>query len=376
MTTGEISAATSETVTAREIDQQPGLWNLVYADASGPHADPALAEFLRDPAVRIVLTGAGTSAFVGEILAPALRRSLRRRVDAVATTDIVADPRAVFAEDIPTLLVSFARSGDSPESTAATAFADATLSTVRHLVITCNADGELARLHGGRADSTVHTMPAAANDRGFAMTSSFSCMLLAAQLLLAPGSADSDAVTRTSAAAQRILDERADAVAALAGRRYRRVVFLGSDTFAGLAREAALKLLELTAGRIVSHPDTPLGFRHGPKAILDDDTLAVVFVSTDPYTRRYDEDIATELRAALGDDHVVAITADGTDATWDVGDLAGLPEPLTALPYVVVAQRFALLSSVELGLTPDNPFPSGELNRVVQGVTIHELPAD
>jgi tagatose-6-phosphate ketose/aldose isomerase len=44
------------------------------------------------------------------------------------------------------------------------------------------------------------------------------------------------------------------------------------------------------------------------------------------------------------------------------------------LPYAVLAQQFALLASVECGLTPDNPFPSGELSRVVRGITIYSLP--
>ena len=50
------------------------------------------------------------------------------------------------------------------------------------------------------------------------------------------------------------------------------------------------------------------------------------------------------------------------------------PDSLIALPYAVLAQQFALLASVECGLAPDNPFPSGELSRVVRGITIYSLP--
>jgi tagatose-6-phosphate ketose/aldose isomerase len=364
--------------TAAEIRQQPELWKLVasQAELGRRSADGFLAPLLGDQRARIILAGAGTSAFAGQVLAPALTGRLRRRVDAAATTDIVASPRDVLGEDVPTLLVSLARSGDSPESTATTAIADELLSAVRHLVITCNPHGQLAKAHADRADSLVLFMPAAANDRGFAMTSSFTCMLLAAQLALDPGGPGGGYVGRLGAAADQLLAERTGQLAGLVERRYRRVVYLGSGALTGLAREAALKLLELTAGQVVSYWDSSLGFRHGPKAVLDRGTLCVVFVSTDSYSRRYDEDIADELRRALGDEHVVEVSAHpgGSRPAWFIGDLSHVPDSLVALPYAVLAQQFALLASLELGLTPDNPFPSGELSRVVRRVGIYPLP--
>ncbi|HEX6933158.1 MAG TPA: SIS domain-containing protein [Streptosporangiaceae bacterium] len=364
--------------TAAEIRQQPQLWKLVAAEAERRRGstDDFLRPLLSDQRVRIMLSGAGTSAFAGQVLAPALTGRLRRRVDAVATTDIVSSPRAVLGEDVPTLLVSLARSGDSPESTAATAIADELLSSVRHLVITCNSYGQLAKAHSARADSLVLLMPAAANDRGFAMTSSFTSMLLAAQLALDPDGSVSGYVDRLGAAADRLLAERTGRLAGLAARRYRRVVYLGSGALTGLAREAALKLLELTAGQVVSYWDSPLGFRHGPKAFLEQGTLCFVFVSADPYSRRYDEDIADELRHALGDEHVVEVSvhAGSGRPTWHIGDLGHIADSLIALPYAVIAQQFALLASLEHGLAPDNPFPSGELSRVVRGINIYALP--
>ncbi len=379
MTVGRADGRAADSpATAAEIRQQPGLWQLVAADAERRRraTDGFLRPLLSDQRTRIVLSGAGTSAFAGQVLAPALTGRLRRRVDAAATTDIVASPREVLGEDVPTLLVSLARSGDSPESTATTDLADQLLSSVRHLVITCNGDGQLAKAHADRDDSMVLVMPPAANDRGFAMTSSFTSMLLAAQLTLDPDGSAGGHAGRLGAAAGQLLAERGGQLAGLVARRYRRVVYLGSGALTGLAREAALKLLELTAGQVVSYWDSSLGFRHGPKAVLEEGTLCVVFVSTDPYSRRYDEDIADELRRALGDEHVVEVSAHagGDRPAWHVGDLGDLPDSLVALPYVVLAQELALLTSVGLGLTPDNPFPSGELSRVVRRVGIYPLP--
>ncbi|SMQ73162.1 galactosamine 6-phosphate isomerase AgaS [Plantibacter sp. VKM Ac-1784] len=372
-----ITTIVGSEATVREITQQPDVWleaSTVIA-ARREEIDAFLAPLLARPELRIVLTGAGTSAFIGEIAAPALTRTLRRRIDAVATTDIVSNPQESFAEDVPLLLVSFARSGNSPESVAATELADQSLAEVHHLVITCDETGELYRRHHDRASSLTVLMPLRSNDEGFAMTSSFSSMLLSVLLIL--GGADDAAVQALAAGATTILDQREVDIRALANEGCERVVYIGSGPLTGLARESALKLLELTAGRIVTYYDSALGFRHGPKAVVDDSTLVVVYLSSDPYTRRYDLDIVTELRATLSPERVIAISSEPVDGAtaydWVLPELAGLDDAQLAIGYVLVAQLLGLSYSLQLGATPDNPFPSGTVNRVVQGVRIHEF---
>ncbi|WP_370666410.1 SIS domain-containing protein [Streptomyces sp. IBSBF 2507] len=378
---GTLPVDDSAVHTVREITQQPALWREVdrIVTASRESLDAFLRPLVARGDLRVVLTGAGTSAFAGQVLAPALSRRLGRRVDAVPTTDLVADPRGCLAEDLPTLLVSFARSGDSPESVAATALADQVLSEVHHLVITCNEQGRLAREHAQRPESQVLLMPAASNDRGFAMTSSFTCMTLAALLTLG-GDAYDGVAERLARAAESIIEEgAADRTAgALVDRAPERIVFLGSGPLKGLAAESALKVLELTGGTLMAVPESSLGFRHGPKAVLNERTVAVVYVSNDPYTRQYDHDIVAELRGNLPAGSVVAVCADtgvaaeDTDA-WPLPGLDDVEDAALALPAVVYAQLIALRASRARGLRPDNPFPSGEVNRVVQGVILHSL---
>jgi tagatose-6-phosphate ketose/aldose isomerase len=367
--------------TAREIFQQPALWREVGSEVVSrrERTEAFLRPLLERSDLRIVLTGAGTSAFAGEVLAPALSKELRRGVEAVSTTKIVASPVECFAGDQPTLLVSFARSGDSPESVAATELAERCLTEVYHLVVTCNPAGELRRRHTGTDRSLVLLMPEGSNDEGFAMTSSFTCMMLATWLTLAGSPLGDGLAERLAVSAERVLATQGAAARTLAERGYERIVYLGSGPLAGLARESALKLLELTAGGVVSYFDSALGFRHGPKAVLDDRTLAIVYLSNDPYTRQYDLDIAAELRQALGTDSVVAISADGAgdlgDADpWHIEGLDDVGDAALALPFVLSAQLLGLHFSLALGRTPDNPFPSGAVNRVVQGVRIHDLP--
>lgn len=369
------TAPTGSEHTTREIVQQPRVWretrDMIAAERD--RIDEFLARHVAAN-TRIVLTGAGTSAFVGEIAAPALARATGMRFDAVATTDIVADPRAAFAEDVPTLLVSFARSGRSPESVAATLLAEEVLAEVHHLIITCDVTGDLFRTHSARAGDLVLVMPEGTNDLSFAMTSSFSSMLLSALLVFAPELADG--VETAAAAGEWALGAGAAMPAELAAVPYERVVYLGSGPLTGLSRESALKLLELTAGRIVALHDSSLGFRHGPKSVLDDRTLVVVYVSSDPYTRSYDLDILAELRATPGAHDVVAVDHVGAEhdgRAWAVPGIDRLTDALRALPSAVFAQSLALQQSLRLGLTPDNPFPSGDVNRVVKGVRIHSL---
>jgi putative AgaS family sugar isomerase len=374
-TTPQASELRGGEATIREISRQPDVWRELADLLAVRRAelDAFLAPLLARPELRVVLTGAGTSAFAGGVAAAALTRRLGRRFDAVATTDIVSSPLAAFGEDVPTLLVSFARSGNSPESTAATRLADQILSEVHHLVITCDENGALYREHEGAERSQVVLMPERSNDSGFAMTSSFTSMLLTALTLFT--ASDGAAIETVAEAAERVIAGRWEQLERIAARRYRRVVYLGSGPFAALAQEAALKLLELTAGQVVSFHDSSLGFRHGPKAVLDEETLALVFVSTDDYTRLYDLDIVKELRQVLGDEQVLVVTAGegGGDDVLQLEGLRQLDDAFTAVAAIVPAQILALSFAFEVGTTPDNPFPNGSVNRVVQGVEIHEF---
>jgi tagatose-6-phosphate ketose/aldose isomerase len=376
VTSSPIPAQEDGGATILEIGQQPDAWREVTANLD-EHARGFLRDVTSRPDLRVILTGAGSSAFAGTIAAPALRRHLDRRVEAIATTSIVASPLDHLERGTPTLIVSFGRSGNSPESLATTALADELVDDVWHLILTCDRAGELGRAHQGRANSLVVYMPERTNDVGFAMTSSLTSMLLTCLLLLGP--AKPDDTEALAQAAQHVIERQAE-IRALAQTKKQRFVYLGSGPLVGLARESALKLLELTAGEVVTYFDSPLGFRHGPKSVLDADTLVVVYVSVDPYTRRYDLDIIAEIRAQLGPDSVAVISTqqipEALGQAVVLPGLDGLDDSSVALAYLVFAQYLALFTSLEYGKTPDNPFPSGEVSRVVKGVTIYPMSAN
>ncbi|MGE0034995.1 MAG: SIS domain-containing protein [Xanthobacteraceae bacterium] len=364
--------------TAREIAQQPAMLRETFVALSEREAELRgfVRPLLENSETRTILTGAGTSAFIGECLAPYLAARLLGRVEAIATTDLVSAPYLYFEPQTPTLLVSFARSGNSPESVAAVELADRCVGAMHHLAVTCNPQGALIDKlrHGG--NGTTVLLPEATHDRSFAMTSSFSCMLTAALVALAGFDGMQARIERSAQSVTGVIAAQGDAMRTLAARGHERVIYLGSHMFKGLAREAALKLLELTDGQIVSAFDSPMGFRHGPKAMVNAGTLVVIFLSNDDYTRRYDLDLMHEVQSDGRSGGMLAICAHDRDVPAGVERIVvpGMQdaEDIDLLvPYIVGPQMFAFEQSLVRGITPDNPNPSGTVNRVVQGVRIH-----
>jgi tagatose-6-phosphate ketose/aldose isomerase len=360
--------------TAREIAQQPAMLRKTQEilSARRDSLQRFLAPVREKAALRIILTGAGSSAFIGECLAPHFGATLRRRVEAIATTDLVCAPHLYLSKQVPTLLVSFARSGNSPESIAAVDLAQRFVADIHHLAVTCNPEGALARK--GLGETIL--LPEETHDRSFAMTSSFSCMTYAALAACLGIDEMQPRVTRIAHATETVISAHLKTLQEMAARKYERVIYLGSAVLKGLAREAALKLLELTDGEIISAWESPLGFRHGPKTIVNDRALVVIFVSNHPYTRRYDLDLLEEIRRDGRAGGVLALSAREDGIATQVERILVLSmqdaEDIDLLfPFLAAAQIFAFEASLACGISPDNPSRTGTVHRVVQGVRIH-----
>lgn len=372
--------------TAKEIIQQPDTWresvkNLIKNKIE---IKSFIDFFLSKKEFRIILTGAGTSAFAGEVCEPYLTSLLNKRVEAIATTDLVASPKSYFIKDIPTLLVSFARSGNSPESVHAVNLASQLVDDLYQVVITCNENGKLAKNTVNDEKSLLLLMPPQTNDLGFAMTSSFTTMVLNAMAVFNINNIEnfSSDVDKLSNSVNDFIENNIEKVTSLSNEDFERIVYLGSSTSKGIARESALKVLELTAGKVNASYDTPLGFRHGPKSVVDDETVSVIYISNDEYTRKYDLDLAKEMLAHKKNDKVVIVgdnieedILNKADYVFNVENINYTVENEVLLPLqqIIFGQMLSFLKSVNLGITPDNPCPTGEVNRVVQGVILHEL---
>ena len=366
--------------TACEIAQQPAMLRRTHATlvAERDTVERFLRPLLDRPATRVIMTGAGTSSFIGECLAPYLCAALPCRVEAIPTTDLVSAPCLYLEAQTPTLLVSCARSGDSPESVAALALAEELVGEIHHLAITCNRGGALARRVGAAGNGIAILLPEETNDRSFAMTSSFTCMMYAALATLCGIARMQARVDRAARAVETVIATQADAMKELAAKGYERVVYLGSHIFKGLAHEAALKLLELTDGRVIAVHESPLGFRHGPKTIVNERTLVVIFLSSDAHTRRYDVDLLGEIArdGKAGGLLVICGRDEGLPAGVErilIPAMADAQDVDLLIPFIAAPQMLAFEAAISRGLSPDRPNVSGTVHRVVQGVRIHTL---
>ncbi|MDB8658247.1 SIS domain-containing protein [Streptococcus anginosus] len=371
-------------ITTREIYQQPQVWQIAFENYKA-QADE-IAAFLNNidekyDYIKVILTGAGTSAYVGETLLPYFRKIYDERkwnFNAIATTDVVANPLAYLHKEVPTILVSFARSGNSPESVAVVDLAKDIVEELYQITITCAAEGKLAQQAHGDERNLLLLQPAPSNDAGFAMTSSFTSMMLTALLVFDK----TDLVTKEEkisaliALSQEMLDSAA-AIQKMVSLDYNRVIYLGAGPFFGLAHEAQLKILELTAGQVATMYESPVGFRHGPKSLVNEKTVVVVFGSTDSYTKLYDLDLVREV---AGDEiaRKVILLTDQKEDLENVEQVIFSSQQLAddvyrVFLYIVYGQLFALLTALKVNNRPDTPSPTGTVNRVVQGVIIHSF---
>lgn len=371
----------TDTHTSKEVVQQPDTWTKVWEKIDKEHQ--RLISFLRPlqqmDGLNIILTGAGSSAFVGDAVSALWLKNFQCPVQAIPTTDLVTHFRERVPTDKPLLLISFARSGNSPESTAAVQRADDYCNEVYHLAITCNPDGQLAQM-ASRVNSYVFLLPPEAEDQSLAMTNSFTSMALAASLIPSLLSQPSETISREveqlAKYGQFIIDNFLDKLQQVAQTDFNRVIFLGSGSLSGIARESHLKVQELSNGKVIGKFDSFLGFRHGPKAILDDNTLIVYLMSNNEKVSRYEEDLIEQIAQHEYDLTTMAITEGGNvcpDIDYCLNmDSEGLDGNMWAILCTLPAQIVGFYKSVLLGYNPDNPSPDGAISRVVEGVTIYD----
>ena len=367
--------------TATEIRQQPELWRETYKLILDQKE--SIQRFINknvDKNTRIVLTGAGTSDYVGDTVALELNKKLEAKVEAIATTDIVSNPNEYIEKNVKIILVSYARSGNSPESIGAYDLFENNVDDITQIVITCNKDGDLAKRCVNNEKNMLVLMPEKSNDKSFAMTSSFSCMTLATLLIFDIENIEKNKefVEIVSSQAEEILDNRWSEIKQLVDYEAERVVYLGSGTLKGLCQEMALKNLELTSGQVTTICESVLGFRHGPKSIINDKTLVIIMATNEEYTKLYDIDLIKEIHNDLGNHKLAVITYENDEimkencSNYICVNGKAIPNIYKVFNYMIFGQMFGYLSSLKLNISPDNPRPDGTVNRVVKGVVIHQ----
>lgn len=380
--TKEELSSLKATYTANEIYQQPELWKetLNIVENNKEAINKFLEKNLNKDNVRIILTGAGTSAYVGDTIYLYLAKKLGKRVEAIATTDFVSNPDEYIDENANTLLVSYARSGNSPESVGTYDLFEKKVKNLAHIVVTCNKEGELAKKSQEKEGNLVLIMPEKSNDKSFAMTSSFTCMTLATLLLfdIANLEKNKKIVEELATKGQASLDNQWKDAKAISDLGAERIVYVGSGALKGLCHEMALKNLELTSGKQVTVCESILGFRHGPKSIINNNTLVIFLCSTNYYTALYDYDLIKEVYNDEGTQKVAVLSYFDRENLKEISHKyitangSKLDDTFIAFNYIILGQMISFFNSLRLEISPDNPRPDGTVNRVVQGVIIHE----
>ncbi len=370
--------------TVREILQQPATWAETASRLDGHAA--VLSAALAESAVgsgegALVLTGSGSSLFVGECQSLALQQALRVPVSVVPAGLLLTNPEGALPPKGPFLLVSIARSGDSPESVAVFENLIRTEPRARHLVLTCNGEGRLARTAERRSGVWRLILDERTNDRSLVMTSSFTNLTLATGALawlrrLGDFRAQADALARCAAC---LFLEGTAALAGVSRSGFRSAVYLGSGCHLGAAREAALKMTEMTAGRVSGWAESYLGLRHGPMSAIQADTLVVAFLSADPLARAYEVDLLREIdrkklglqRVLVGQQASAELEAGAADVVVELEEARTLVDAQLAILDVVVGQILAFFRCRQEGLRPDTPSSAGIISRVVEPFAVH-----
>lgn len=362
-------------VTIDEIKNQPKMWldTLNRVKAKKSEID-SFFEKIKEENVNVIFTGAGTSNYVGDVIYPHFNKVCDKKYNflSIPTTDIVSNPEQ-FLVNKPTILVSFARSGNSPESVAAIKLAEKCIDKLYQIVVTCSETGALAKKAENEENTLLMLLNKETNDKGFAMTSSFSSMAVCAIAIFDKNSFDS--IEKMAELGEKAINDE-EKFKEVASLEFDRIVYLGSGSLGKLAREAQLKILELTAGKVTTCFDSSLGFRHGPKSYVDEKTLIVDFVSNNKYTRLYDIDIINEISQDSIAKLVYPVYIDKNSIfengyRFENGE--ELEDVYLAFIYVIAAQFIAVHTAIRVKNDVDNPSSSGTVNRVVKGVTIHEF---
>ena len=355
--------------TLQEICRQPEAWQ-------------AIASQLRDcvlPSVEssdgLILIGSGSSHFIGVALAPTLQVNLERPVRAVSAGEILLSPDAyVNSKRCPTI-VSFGRSGDSPESIAVADLIFDRWPQCEQIFVTCNPSGRLATAYESAPQIRTVVLGSNVNDQSLVMTSSFTSLWLAGRGLGVRASDSAVPAIASSLAemGQGLLLDHSERLAELACRSFDRAVFLGSGPRLGAALEAELKMLEMCAGRVTTYAESYLGLRHGPMAGLTNRSLLVAFISTNNRRRAYELDLLNEVQQKelglcvvyCGSNLPSQIKDSDSRLSIEYGVSSLLGDDDLVAIDVLVGQLLGFFRCLHERLKPDAPSETGVIDRVV-----------
>jgi len=353
-----VNAVTRNSNTYTEILSQPEIWRKVLVELSSGGTSFEEVYNRTSKQTTWLFVGCGTSYYLAEAAAASRRLQTGQAAFAVAASEIMLFPDAALLRTPDLQAVVISRSGETSEALRA-------LELLRYrykvptLGITCGTNTPLEA--GSDLCLSLHT----ANDKSPVMTRSFTSMLMSLQLLAARRSGDA----KLSKEMEKVADRCASLIEGwsrsveefVAKRDFAAYAFLGQGPFYGIAREAALKLTEMSCS--FGQPFHTLEFRHGPKAIVGPEICLTFFLSDSG--SEAERKVLVDMKELGGT--VIAICNRANSEVRKSCDLvfeldAEVRELALLAPFVIPVQLMGFHTGVKKGLTPDNP---RNLSRVV-----------
>lgn len=368
--------------TKKEIEEQPGLWiNTFNLLKENKNIENFIYPLFKKKNLNIILTGAGSSAFIGKSVQNLFHFKEGINARAISTTTLVTHFKDFIDTEIPLLLISFARSGNSPESNAVVDIAENFCDEIYHVAITCNKRGKLAKRINELPNGLTIILPPESEDQGLAMTGSFTSMMLTATYLTDYSNLNNQnsIIEHIASSAEKVIRKCSPDLKKLSYENFDRIVFLGSGPLLAISEESHLKVQELTDGHVVGKFDSFLGFRHGPKAVVNNSTLLVFLFSTDEDVFRYEKDLVEQIINDGIAKHCIGVFGNKDQAecleldqkiVFDLNE-SDMESKYYLILYVLPAQIIGYYKSLDLGLNPDSPSQNNAISRVVKGVTIY-----
>jgi glutamine---fructose-6-phosphate transaminase (isomerizing) len=305
-----------------------------------------------------VFVGCGTSFYLSQAAAASWSLLTGEAARAVPASEILLFPALNRPLSERSQVVVVSRSGHTSEAVRAASLLRRT-NGLKVVGITCGDSTPLEQA----CDFTI--VLRAADENSMVMTRSFTSMLMTLQILAArrAGLTEFEKLARQNAVAvgRKISALRASIQQFVQGHSFAEYVFLGQGPNHGIAREGALKIMEMSCA--YSQSFHTLEFRHGPKAIVSPATCLTFFLSKDGY--HAEAEVLAEMKALGGVTLTVCnrATAAVSRASDLVVELSLEGNELAALPASVIpAQLLGYFTAVRKGLNPDSP---KNLSRVV-----------
>jgi glutamine---fructose-6-phosphate transaminase (isomerizing) len=345
------------THTLAEILSQPGIWRTCLIEAVNSDAYQSALSKAADRK-EWLFVGCGTSFYLAEAASIAWTLLTGLAARAMPASEVLLFPHAakLDTENLQTVIIS--RSGHTSEAVRA-AEALKRKHQLPTLGVTCALNSELARA----CEATI-TLPSA-DEKSMVMTRSFTSMLRALVHLAAASSGAHEVASAleivTAALSSRIQDFNDRIHTFVSKHAFEDYVYLAQGPFYPIAREAALKVTEMSCS--YAQPYHTLEFRHGPKSIVSPRTCLTFFLSESG--REAEGDVLVEMKGLGGT--IITVCNRASEPVRRASDLlfeleVDVAEPALLAPFIVPGQLLGFHTGVKKGLNPDEP---KNLSRVV-----------